>query len=324
MAIPFSFDDIPDQTGRTAVITGATSGLGLIAATQLAARGARVIMAVRDTAKADRVRAGLPGAFEVQHLDVADLDSVRRFAATLHDRGDGIDLLLNNAGIGAQARQLSPQGHERVLATNHLGHFALTGLLLDLFRPDHDPRIVTVGSNFYRRVRLDFADLDAARSYSPGLVYARSKLANVLFGAELDRRLRRAGSPVRSLLAHPGMAGTAMTDTAEGVVQRAFLVIVGGLLMRTAELGTLPLLFAATSPAAETGVLLGPSLRKTDTKVYFAPIVRAGADPVAAARLWSVSQELTEVRYLTEVAPVTSDITSPAAPRTARPACETR
>lgn len=321
MVIPFSFDDIPDQTGRTAVITGASSGLGLIAATQLAARGARVIMAVRDTAKADRVRAG---DLEVQHLDLADLDSVRRFAAALHDRGDGIDLLLNNAGIGAQTRQLSPQGHERVLATNHLGHFALTGLLLDLFRPDHDPRIVTVASGFYRRVRLDFADLGAARSYSPGLVYARSKLANVLFGVELDRRLRGAGSPVRSLLAHPGMASTPMNETAEGLAQRAFLVIMGGLLARTAEHGTLPLLFAAASPAAETGVLLGPSLRKTDTKVYFAPIARSGADPVAAARLWSASQELTGVRYLTEVAPVTSDITSTAAPRTARRACETR
>jgi NAD(P)-dependent dehydrogenase (short-subunit alcohol dehydrogenase family) len=324
MAIPFSFDDILDQTGRTAVVTGAGSGLGLIAAAQLAARGAKVIMAVRDTAKAERIRAGLPGELQVHHLDLADLDSVRRFAATLHDRGEGLDLLLNNAGASAQTRQLSPQGHERVLATNHLGHFALTGLLLDLFRPESGPRIVTVASNFYRRVRLDFADLGAARSYSPGLVYARSKLANVLFGAELDRRLRHVGSPVRSLLAHPGMARTPMHDSAEGVAQRAFLAVLGGLLARTAEHGTLPLLFAATAPAAETGVLLGPSLRKTDTKVYFAPIARSGADPVAADRLWCASQELTGVRYLAGAQPVTSDITSPAAPRTAQRACETR
>jgi NAD(P)-dependent dehydrogenase (short-subunit alcohol dehydrogenase family) len=301
MAVPFSFDDIPDQTGRTAVITGATSGLGLIAAGQLAARGARVIMAVRDTAKADRVRAGLPGEFEVRRLDVADLVSVRRFAAAMQEDGRRIDVLLNNAGAGKQTRELTPQGHESVLATNHLGHFALTGLLLDLFRPDHDPRIVTVGSGFYRRVRLDFDDLQAVRSFSPGLTYARAKLANVLFGAELDRRLRHAGSPVRSFLAHPGMAGTPMHDSAQSPLQRVFLSIAVPLLARSAEHGTLPLLFAATSPLAGTGVFLGPGHRKADTRVHFAPIAGPGDDPAAAARLWSISEELTGVHYLSEV-----------------------
>jgi NAD(P)-dependent dehydrogenase (short-subunit alcohol dehydrogenase family) len=255
MAVLFSFDDIPDQTG---------------------------------------------------------LDSVRRFAADLHAGDRRIDLLLNNAGIGGHTRELTPQGHESVFATNHLGHFALTGLLLDLFRPGHDPRIVTVGSNFYRQplVRLDFDDLDAARSYSPGMVYARTKLANVLFGTELDRRLRHARSPVRSFIAHPGMARTPMHDTARSVLQRAIVSIATPLLARSAEHGTLPLLFAATSPAAPTGAFLGPSARKSDIRVHFAPVVKPGDDLAAAARLWSVSQRLTGVRYLDE-AQLTGDRADP-------------
>ena len=300
MALAFGFDDIPHQAGRTVVITGASSGLGLIAAEQLAARGATVIMAVRDTDKGHRVRAALRGDLEVNHLDLADLDSVRRFSDALHDRGRGIDVLLNNAGITGQARELTPQGRESIFATNHLGHFALTGLLLDLFRPDHDPRIVTVSSNFYRRlrVRLRFDDLDAARSYSPNTAYARSKLANVLFGTELDRRLRRAGSPVRSFVTHPGMATTPIHDTARGRAERLFVSITARLLARTAEQGSLPLLFAVSSPAAETGVFLCPGTRKSDVRVHLDAIMPPGDEPATAARLWSVSQELTGVRYL--------------------------
>ena len=305
MAISFGFDDIPDQTGRTVVVTGASSGLGRIAAAQLAARGAKVIMAVRNPDKGYRVRAGLRGDLEVMELDLADLDSVRRFSGTLHEQGRPIDVLLNNAGIGAQTPRLTPQGFEQIFATNHLGHFALTGLLLDLFRPDHDPRVITVGSNFYRRLRggLDFDDLDSARSFRAATAYPRAKLAQILFGAELDRRLRAAGSPVRSFLAHPGMATTPMHDTAQGLLQKSFLVVGTALVGRTAEEGTFPLVYAAVAADAPTGVMLGPSIRKSDKSVHIQPLVPPGDDLASAARLWSVSEDLTGVRYLPSTDP---------------------
>jgi NAD(P)-dependent dehydrogenase (short-subunit alcohol dehydrogenase family) len=296
MAVSFSTTDIPDQTGRTVVVTGASSGLGAIVAGELAARGATVLMAVRDVAKGERVRAGLAGDLEVHQVDLGDLDSVRRFAGSLHDRGRQLDVLINNAGIGGQRRELTPQGHEQVFATNHLGPFALTGLLLDLFRPDHDPRVVAVGSNLYRRIRVgtDFTDT----SFAPGRTYVKSKLANLLFGTELQRRLAAAGSPVRSFLAHPGMATTPMHDTAEGLLQKSFLTVAGAVLARSAQAGALPLLFAATSPQAETGVFLGPSLRKWDRRVHFADLAAPADDLALAARLWQISEESTGVRYL--------------------------
>lgn len=295
----WTFADIPDQTGRVAVVTGASSGLGLVAAQQLAAHGATVLMAVRDVAKGERVRAGFTGDVEVHELDLADLDSVGRFAARRHDDGRPIDLLINNAGVYPRERLITRQGFENTFAANHLGHFALTGLLLDLFGSD-DPRVVSVGSGLYRRTGggLDFDDLTMSGSFSPGLAYARSKLANTLFAGELDRRLRAAGRPVRSFLAHPGLASTPMNDSSGHLGHRAFLAFAKAVAGRTAEQGTLPVLFAATSPRAATGVLLGPSLRKSDTRVHFAPVAPVGTDPVAAARLWTVSQELTGVTYL--------------------------
>ncbi|BCJ42595.1 short-chain dehydrogenase [Actinoplanes ianthinogenes] len=305
MAVTWGFDDMPDQSGRTVVVTGASSGLGLILTEQLARRGASVIMAVRDAAKADRVRAGLTGAIEVRQVDLGDLDSVRRFADRMHADGRALDVLVNSAGIGAQRREIGPQGYERVFATNHLGAFALTGLLLDLFRPDRDPRIVAVTSNFYKRIKVrdPFTDLTASRRFSPGRVYTESKLANILFGTELDRRLRAAGSPVRAYVAHPGMATTPMHDTARGFAQRAFLMIATGLLARTAEQGTLPLAFAATAAQARTGVALGPGVRKTDLRVHFDPVAAPADDPALAAELWRISEEATGVRYLSEPVP---------------------
>ncbi|MDQ1304729.1 MAG: hypothetical protein QG671_556 [Actinomycetota bacterium] len=304
MAVTWTVDDIPDQTGRTAVVTGASSGLGLITAAQLARHGATVLMAVRDVAKGERARTELVGDLEVHQLDLADLGSVRAFADTLHRQGRRIDVLVNNAGTGtAPQRQLSAQGHELIFATNHLGHFALTGLLLDLFRPGQDPRVVNVGSNLYRQMRdtLDVDDLADPASYSPGTAYVRSKVATVLFGAELDRRLRAAGRPVRSFLAHPGMANTPMHDAAHTFAQRAMVAITKPLLSRSAEHGALPLLFAATSPDAATGVFLGPTRNKRDLRVHFAPLVAPGDDLGAARRLWSLSEKLSGVPYLSSV-----------------------
>ncbi|WP_199511730.1 SDR family NAD(P)-dependent oxidoreductase [Nucisporomicrobium flavum] len=300
MALSWNYDDMPDQTGRTVLITGASSGLGLVLADRLARRGASVIMAVRDVAKGERARAGLTGDLEVRQVDLADLDSVRSFAEGMRADRRRIDVLVNNAGIGGQTRELTRQGHESVFATNHLGAFALTGLLLDLFRPDHDPRVVAVGSNLYRRikVRTDFEDLSAEGGFSPGTAYVRSKLANILFGAELDRRLRRAGSPVRSFLSHPGMASTPMHDSARTFAQRAMVTIGGALFSRPVEQAALPLAFAATDPAARTGVFLGFAPRKKDIRVHFDALVPPADDLALAARLWRISEEATGVRYL--------------------------
>ncbi|MEV2241765.1 SDR family NAD(P)-dependent oxidoreductase [Micromonospora sp. NPDC049891] len=304
MPVAWALAEIPDQTGRTAVVTGASSGLGLVAAEQLAAHGATVIMAVRDVAKGERARAGSTGDLEVRRLDLADLDSVRAFAGQLRDEGREIDLLLNNAGITATGLERSPQGYEPIFATNHLGHFALTGLLLDLFRSDRDPRVVTVSSDFYRLLR-DGPDLDDLAGDSATAAterYIRSKQANILFGAELDRRLRRAGSQVRSFLAHPGMARTPMHRQADGLAAWAFTRIGGLLLARTPLRGTIPLLYAATSATAETGVVLGPSLRKWDSRVHARPILPPGDDLALASRLWQVSEAATGVSYLSQAA----------------------
>lgn len=305
MALAWGFDDMPDQSGRTVVVTGASSGLGLVLTEQLARRGASVIMAVRDPEKADRVRAGLAGDIEVRPVDLGDLDSVRRFADQMYADGRALDVLINNAGTGAQQRVLGPQGYERTFATNHLGAFALTGLLLHLFRPDHDPRVVAVASDFYRRmkVRDPFTDLTAAGRWSPARAYTESKLANVLFGMDLDRRLRRSGSPVRSLIAHPGMATTPMHDTARGLLQRTFLAVATMLLARTAEQGAIPLAFAATSLDARPGVALGPGTRKTDLRVHFHPIVAPADDQALGARLWRISEQATGVHYLSDPVP---------------------
>ncbi|GAA0238263.1 SDR family NAD(P)-dependent oxidoreductase [Cryptosporangium japonicum] len=303
MALTWTFDDMPDQTGRTVVITGATSGLGLVLTDQLARRGADVIMAVRDVAKGNRVRASLTGRLEVREVDVADLDSVRRFAEDLRSDGRAIDVLVNNAGTGAQARTLTRQGYESTFATNHLGAFALTGSVLDLFRPDRDPRVVAVGSNLYRwgSPRTDFEDLTGER-FAAGPVYVKSKVANLLFGAELDRRLRAAGSPVRSFLAHPGMAATPLNANPGKLGERLLVGLMGAVFRRSAEAGALPLAFAATDPRAETGVFLGPSARKSDLRVHFEPLKRPADDEALAARLWTLSEDATGVRYLDEVA----------------------
>lgn len=300
--------DIPDLGRRTMIVTGASSGLGLVLTRHLAGRGATVLMSVRDLKKGKRVRrellsADLGGALEVWPLDLLDLDSVRRFAAAIKDDGRPIDVLVNNGGISNQPRRLSPQGYESQFATNHLGHFALTGLLLESLERGSDPRVVTVGSGFYRRIKgLDFNDLQGEKRYSTIGAYARSKLANVLFGIELERRLRAAGSPVRSLVAHPGVAATSMSQSANSTAERLLAMVVTSLLARPAEQGALPILYATAAPEAEPGVFIGPTGPRRRTKVTLDSFVGPGTDARAAGRLWSVSEDLTGVRYLDEAA----------------------
>ncbi|WBP87101.1 oxidoreductase [Kitasatospora cathayae] len=293
---------IPDQTGRLFVVTGANSGLGLATTRAIARRGGEVILAVRDETKGRRavaeIAADQPGArLEVRRLDLADLDSVRAFAERL--RADGVrpDALVNNAGVLAPPRTLSAQGHELQFAANHLGHFALTGLLLDLLAGGRDPRVVTVSSSNHRQGRLFFDDLSGERGYSPMGYYNQSKLANAVFGLELHRRLAAAGSPVHSLLAHPGYAATNIQARAVGPVRLLFgRVLIP--LAQTPDRGALPQLFAATDPRALGGQFIGPGgmgeLRGAPKVVRPAP---RAVDPETGRRLWELSERLTGVRY---------------------------
>ncbi|MDN3241728.1 oxidoreductase [Glycomyces tritici] len=296
--------DIPDQTGRTVVVTGANSGLGIETARALAGRGAHVIMTARSEAKgrkaAEEIRADHPRAnLEVRTLDLEDLDSVAAFAKGLIADRSRLDLLVNNAGVMAVPRSLSPQGHERQFATNHLGHFALTGRLLGLLEAGRDPRVVTVSSLAHRHGTMHFDDLTGAQRYSPVDFYGQSKLANALFGLELDRRLRAAGSPVRSLLAHPGFSATRLVSNGlMNAPARLFIGLLMPFVTQSQAAGALPQLRAATDPAAQGGQYYGPQ-GKSERKgpPVLVDTTAEAKDPETAARLWTISEALTGVRF---------------------------
>ena len=209
-------DQIPDQSGKTAVVTGANSGLGLVDSVELARHGAAVILAVRDTAKGEEAAREVAAAAtgpepEVMELDLSDLDSVRAFAGGL--KGRTIDLLVNNAGIMMTPPRTTADGFELQFGTNHLGHFALTGLLLEELQKAGAARVVTVSSNEHKGGHINFDDLQRKQKYSPRGAYQQSKLANAVFAVELDRRLRAAGSSVISVFAHPGYSATNLQST---------------------------------------------------------------------------------------------------------------
>ncbi|MEU9861111.1 oxidoreductase [Streptomyces sp. NPDC047971] len=294
---------IPDQTGRVFVVTGANSGLGLATTRAVARKGGRVILAVRDEARGRRaateITADQPHAdLEVRRLDLADLDSVHAFADRLRSEGVRPDVLINNAGVMAPPRTLSAQGHEIQFAANHLGHFALTGLLLDLVAAGKDPRVVTVSSINHRRGRIFFDDLSGERRYSPMGFYNQSKFANAVFGQELHRRLAATESPVRSLLAHPGYTATNLqTSSPVGMVKLLFGRVLTPL-AQAPDQGALPQLFAATDADAHSGRFIGPGgmgeLRGAPETVRLAP---SAADVETGRRLWDVSERLTGVRF---------------------------
>jgi NAD(P)-dependent dehydrogenase (short-subunit alcohol dehydrogenase family) len=285
-------DDIPDLRGRTAVVTGANSGLGLVTATELARHGAHVIMAVRDTAAGEK-RA--PRGAEVRRLDLADLASVRAFA----ERIGTIDLLINNAGLvllGPPGR--TADGFEIHLGTNMLGHFALTGLLLDRVTG----RVINLSSIVHKRARLEFDDLMSTRDYSGSRAYGRSKLATTVFGLELDRRLRAAGSPVISVLAHPGLTDTNLTPRANahrGPTARRLIAAVSGLVTQPVARGALPQLHAATAPDVRGGQFFGPAgPGETRGRVTEVGASAHARDPEVGRRLWAAAAALTGVSYL--------------------------
>ncbi|MEV5568954.1 oxidoreductase [Spirillospora sp. NPDC052269] len=299
----WTVEQIPDQTGRVFVVTGANSGLGLATTRALAGKGAHVVLAVRDEVKGRRavadISAAQPGArLEVRPLDLTDPQSIRVFADRLRSDLGRLDVLVNNAGVMAPPRTLTPQGHELQFAANHLGHFALTGLLLDLLAKGDDPRVVTVTSTNHRQARIFFDDLTGERKYSPMKYYNQSKLANAVFGWELHRRLTASGSPVRSVLAHPGYTSTNLqTSTPVGMTKLLFGRILAPL-AQSPEQGALPQLYAATDLNADGGQLIGPSgmaeLRGAPKQVQLAP---TATDPETGRRLWELSEQLTDLPF---------------------------
>jgi len=303
MADKWTAAEMPSQAGRTAVVTGANSGLGLVVARELARHGARVVMAARDAgrnqAAVATIRAAVPAAeLEPAPLDLADLRSVRGFARDFAARHQGLDLLVNNAGVMAAPRRQTADGFELHLGTNHLGHFALTGLLLPLLRDREDARVVTVSSGVHHGARMAFDDLMGEHRYSRWGAYGQSKLANLLFALELDRRLRAAGRPLASVAAHPGYAATNLQFSGPPAYQRPFMWLGNLLLAQSAEMGALPLLYAATYPQLPGGSYVGPDgLAEGRGHPTLVRPSAAAQDPAAATRLWEVSETLTGVRF---------------------------
>ncbi len=298
-------DRIPDQQGRIAVVTGANSGLGLVTATELARHGARVVLAVRNTAAGEEAARRIGGDVEVRELDLASLASVRAFAAKLAADHPAVDLLVNNAGLVLLGpRRTTADGFELHMGTNMLGHFALTGLLLENLAAAREARVVNLSSITHKNAHLDFDDLMSERGYGAAPAYGRSKLATTVFGLELDRRLRAAGSPVVSTLAHPGLTRTNLTPRAwEHRGRLGQLIARAGLLVtQPVEQGALPQLRAATDPGVRGGQFFGPAgLAETRGRVTEARLSREAADPEVGRRLWAAAEELTGVSYLSAV-----------------------
>ncbi|MFW0795969.1 oxidoreductase [Gordonia sp. CPCC 205515] len=283
----WSTADIPDQSGRRFVVTGANSGLGAETAKALAAKGAQVVLACRNTGKADAVATQIGSAATVAELDLADLDSVRRFA----DAFTGADVLVNNAGVMAVPLRRTADGFEMQIGTNHLGHFALTALILDRI----SDRVVTLSSGVHQIGRIDLGDLNwELRRYRRWQAYGDSKMADLMFGKELAARLSASGSSTTSMIAHPGYAATELQGRSENFTD-TFMRLMNTLpVAQSAAAGALPTLYAATSPDATNGTFYGP------TKLFGmhgAP-GRSGynkrADDVAVRKgLWELSEKLT-------------------------------
>jgi len=287
----WSITDIPAQNGRTFIVTGANSGLGRATTAALAGAGARVVMAVRDVTRGEQAAAAIAGMTEVRELDLADLASVRRFAAGW---SEPIDLLVNNAGVMAVPHSLTKDGFELQLGTNHLGHFALTNLLL----PQITGRVVNVASTAHKMVE----DLNwQTRPYSAWAAYGQSKLANLLFTLELQRRLDQDHSPVRALASHPGYAATNLANHSGSTVMTQLMKLVN-LLAQSAKKGALPTLYAGTQDLPGASYVGPGGLGEWRGSPALASRTAAASDTTMARLLWDASEKLTGVTYPTLVA----------------------
>jgi len=305
--MPWTKSDIPDLSGKTAVVTGANSGIGFEAALGLAEKRARVVLACRSEGKAQAaaaaIRAQVPdAAIEILPLDLSSLESVRAFAAGLRGGHDKIDILCNNAGVMALPYRQTADGFEMQFGTNHLGHFALTGLLLDLVLAAPGSRVVTVSSNAHKFGRIRFEDLQSQERYRKWLAYGQSKVANVLFTNALQTRLQRASAQTIAVVCHPGYAATNLPmvgpDMSGSALMQRITRLGNKLIAQSAAMGALPTLYAATAPDVGGGDYIGPAgmmemrgfPRKTKTTRY-------GANAEIAERLWAESERLTGVKF---------------------------
>jgi NAD(P)-dependent dehydrogenase (short-subunit alcohol dehydrogenase family) len=299
--------DIPDQHGKLAVVTGGNSGIGYEAARELAAKGARVILAVRNAEKGQAAVAAIqrahPGAAaEVMALDLSNLESIRGFAQLFRQRFEALPLLINNAGVMALPYRRTADGFEMQFGTNHLGHFALTGLLLPAILAAPNARVVAVSSGAHAPGQIDFDNLDGSKSYSAWRAYCQSKLANLLFAYELQRRFTAAGADAIAAGCHPGYAATNLQAAGPRMSGSRLGEQIGELgnrlFAQSAAMGALPTLYAATAsdvhgcdyfgPMGLFGLRGAPGKARSSARSY---------DPVLAARLWQVSEQLTGVRY---------------------------
>ncbi len=289
--------DIPDQSGRTAIVTGANTGLGFETARMLAEHGASVIIAVRDREKGKKAAARISGDVSVQELDLTSLESIRAAAADLRAAHSRIDLLVNNAGVMYTPKRTTADGFELQFGTNHLGHFALTGLLLDRLLPVAGSRVVTVSSVGHRiRADIHFDDLQWERSYSRVEAYGQAKLANLMFTYELQRRLAAHGTTIAAA-AHPGVSNTELARNTPAALRKPISWL-APVLTQTPAMGALPSVRAATDPSVLGGQYYGPGNRG-EARGYPKPVVSSPAsyDLATQQRLWTVSEELTGVSF---------------------------
>jgi NAD(P)-dependent dehydrogenase (short-subunit alcohol dehydrogenase family) len=291
MTSKWTTDDMPRQDGRTFVVTGANSGIGLVAARELARAGGRVVLAVRDTARGEQAAAPIEGETDVRPLDLADLASVRAFAEAWAGE---LDVLVNNAGVMAPPESRTRDGFELQIGTNHLGHFALTNLLLQQITD----RVVTVSSGAHRAGAIRFEDLNWNQGgYNRWRAYGQSKLANLLFTLELQRRLAEAGSKVRAVAAHPGYSATNLQSRTGSLVQDKAMAFVNRVWAQSDEMGALPTLFAATQDIPG-GSYAGPDgWGEQRGHPQLVGRSSAASDADAARRLWTLSEQLTGTSF---------------------------
>ena len=280
-------DDLRDQSGRVVVITGASSGIGLVTANKLIEKGATLIATVRNVAKA---RAVLNPKAQIQELDLADLDSVKRFANNLNR---SIDVLVNNAGVMAIPLSRTAQGFEMQIGTNHFGHFALTGLLLDKIQD----RVITVSSTAHKMGRMRFADINWNKTYKPWLAYGQSKLANLLFTAELDKRLSDSGSKVKAIAVHPGYSNTALQGKSEKKTQDFFMKLANKYLAQSDLQGAWPTLYAISEDIPGNSFVGPDGFAEIKGYPKLVGRTKAAQNMKDANTLWEISEKLTGIKY---------------------------